>query len=207
VQKILDYMPVTNLKQDTGHAEDKMKLLANYNSKKMYRQVGALLGRLVFAFVMWEQLGCMYPTSKRVLGIPAEDHASLVVNTDLTGVYQIWVSDSNVHCHHAACIGTSSWYILVPSSWYILVPPSCCLHWVCWQANRARGTDCVHPLRGGQRRKLLEILSHGVTPPVIIFVKQKKGADFPGEGFGGTWCQYTCHVTILMKDLPLKPLQ
>jgi hypothetical protein len=40
VQKILDYMPVTNLKPDTEDAEDEIKLLANYNSKKKYRQVG-----------------------------------------------------------------------------------------------------------------------------------------------------------------------
>lgn len=64
VQKILDYMPVTNLKPDTEDAEDEIKLLANYNSKKKYRQVGAHLGCLVFAFIMWEQLGSLYPTSK-----------------------------------------------------------------------------------------------------------------------------------------------
>lgn len=84
VQKILDYMPVTNLKPDTEDAEDEIKLLANYNSKKKYRQVGAHLGRLVFAFVMWEQLGLMYPTSKRVLGSSAGDYAPVLVNTDLT---------------------------------------------------------------------------------------------------------------------------
>ncbi|KAL1457484.1 hypothetical protein WDU94_007711 [Cyamophila willieti] len=38
VQKILEYMPVTNLKPDTEDAEDEDKLLANYNSKKKYRQ-------------------------------------------------------------------------------------------------------------------------------------------------------------------------
>jgi len=84
VQKILDYMPVTNLKPDTEDAEDEIKLLANYNSKKKYRQVGAHLGCLVFAFIMWEQLGSLYPTSKRVLGIPAGDHAPVLLNTDLT---------------------------------------------------------------------------------------------------------------------------
>lgn len=39
VQKILDFMPVTNLKPDNEDAEDEAKLLANYNSKKKYRQV------------------------------------------------------------------------------------------------------------------------------------------------------------------------
>ncbi|KAK6627595.1 DEAD (Asp-Glu-Ala-Asp) box polypeptide 23 [Polyplax serrata] len=38
VQKILEYMPVTNLKPDTEEAEDDKFLLANYNSKKKYRQ-------------------------------------------------------------------------------------------------------------------------------------------------------------------------
>lgn len=38
VQKILEYMPVTNLKPDTEDAEDENILLANYNSKKKYRQ-------------------------------------------------------------------------------------------------------------------------------------------------------------------------
>lgn len=38
VQKILEHMPVTNLKPDTEEAEDSQLLLANYNSKKKYRQ-------------------------------------------------------------------------------------------------------------------------------------------------------------------------
>lgn len=32
------------------------------------------------------------------------------------------------------------------------------------------------------RKKLLEILSEGVEPPVIIFVNQKKGADVLAKG-------------------------
>ncbi|XP_049269503.1 LOW QUALITY PROTEIN: probable ATP-dependent RNA helicase DDX23 [Rhipicephalus sanguineus] len=38
VQKILDYMPVTNQKPDTDDAEDEEKLLANFASKHKYRQ-------------------------------------------------------------------------------------------------------------------------------------------------------------------------
>lgn len=38
VQKILEYMPVSNIKPDTDEAEDANVLLANYNSKKKYRQ-------------------------------------------------------------------------------------------------------------------------------------------------------------------------
>lgn len=33
-----------------------------------------------------------------------------------------------------------------------------------------------------KRRKLMEILSRGVEPPVIIFVNQKKGADVLARG-------------------------
>ncbi|KAL1376547.1 hypothetical protein pipiens_016843 [Culex pipiens pipiens] len=38
VQKILEYMPVTNLKPDTEEAEDATKLMENFNTKKKYRQ-------------------------------------------------------------------------------------------------------------------------------------------------------------------------
>lgn len=33
-----------------------------------------------------------------------------------------------------------------------------------------------------KRRKLMEILSRGVDPPIIIFVNQKKGADVLAKG-------------------------
>lgn len=39
VQKILEYMPVTNLKPDTEEAEDACKLMENFYSKKKYRYV------------------------------------------------------------------------------------------------------------------------------------------------------------------------
>ncbi|CAH0698735.1 unnamed protein product [Spodoptera exigua] len=38
VQKILEYMPVSNIKPDSDAAEDASVLLANYNSKKKFRQ-------------------------------------------------------------------------------------------------------------------------------------------------------------------------
>lgn len=38
VQKILDHMPVTNLKPDTEEAEDELKLTENFRSKDKYRQ-------------------------------------------------------------------------------------------------------------------------------------------------------------------------
>jgi len=39
VTRILEFIPVTNLKPDTEEAEDENKLLENYTSKKKYRQV------------------------------------------------------------------------------------------------------------------------------------------------------------------------
>lgn len=38
VQKILDFMPVTNLKPDTDDAEDEVHLAENFKSKRKYRQ-------------------------------------------------------------------------------------------------------------------------------------------------------------------------
>ena len=35
---------------------------------------------------------------------------------------------------------------------------------------------------GEKRKKLLEVLSHGFEPPIIIFVNQKKGADVLAKG-------------------------
>lgn len=39
VQKVLEYIPVTNLKPDTDDAEEESKLMENFFSKKKYRQV------------------------------------------------------------------------------------------------------------------------------------------------------------------------
>uniref|UniRef100_A0A914YGR1 Uncharacterized protein n=1 Tax=Panagrolaimus superbus TaxID=310955 RepID=A0A914YGR1_9BILA len=38
VNKILDYIPITNLKPETEDAEDEKFLMANFNSKQKYRQ-------------------------------------------------------------------------------------------------------------------------------------------------------------------------
>ena len=43
VTRILEFIPVTNLKPDTEEAEDENKLLENYTSKKKYRQVFFIL--------------------------------------------------------------------------------------------------------------------------------------------------------------------
>ena len=42
VQKILEYLPVTNMKPDTEDAENEELLLANFSSKKKYRQVSGI---------------------------------------------------------------------------------------------------------------------------------------------------------------------
>jgi len=39
VQKILEYMPVTNQKPDTEEAEDEQVLMKNFYTKNKYRQV------------------------------------------------------------------------------------------------------------------------------------------------------------------------
>jgi hypothetical protein len=68
-----------------------------------------------------------------------------------------------------------------------------------------------------KRRKLLEILGRGVTPPVIIFVNQKKGADVLARGLeklGVSVTVLSYHVRSPqnsgrnpMKDLPLEIFQ
>ena len=47
VQKILEYLPVTNLKPDTDDAEDSQKMLANFNTVHKYRQVGIQASKIV----------------------------------------------------------------------------------------------------------------------------------------------------------------
>ena len=39
VQRILEYLPVTNMKPDTEDAEDNEKMLANFNTTQKFRQV------------------------------------------------------------------------------------------------------------------------------------------------------------------------
>lgn len=48
VQKILEYLPVTNQKPDTDEAEDGTHLMANFFSKNKYRQVPPCLPSLPF---------------------------------------------------------------------------------------------------------------------------------------------------------------
>lgn len=115
VQRILEYMPVTNLKPDSEDAEDASKLLANYNSKKKYRQT-----------VMFT--ATMPPAVERL----------------------------------------ARSYLRRPAVVYI--------------GSVGRPTErteqIIHILgENDKRKKLMEYLSKGVEPPVIIFVNQKKGAD------------------------------
>ncbi|XP_072763494.1 probable ATP-dependent RNA helicase DDX23 [Anoplolepis gracilipes] len=129
VQKILEYMPVTNLKPDNEDAENEEKLLANYNTKKKYRQT-----------VMFT--ATMPPAVERL----------------------------------------ARTYLRRPAVVYIgsVGKPT------------ERTEQIVHIMgEADKRKKLMEILSRGVEPPVIIFVNQKKGADVLAKGlekFGYNAC-------------------
>lgn len=120
VQKILDYMPVSNLKPDTEDAEDEAKLLANYNSKKKYRQTVMFTATMPPAV---ERLARTYLRRPAVVYI-----GSIGKPTERTEQIVYMVTEQD------------------------------------------------------KRRKLMEILSRGVEPPVIIFVNQKKGADVLARG-------------------------
>lgn len=43
VNRILEFIPVTNLKPDTEDAEDETKLMENFTSKKKFRQVNWII--------------------------------------------------------------------------------------------------------------------------------------------------------------------
>ncbi|XP_066258528.1 probable ATP-dependent RNA helicase DDX23 [Euwallacea similis] len=120
VQKILEYMPVSNLKPDNDDAEDSKILLANYNSRKKYRQT-----------VMFT--ATMPPAVERL----------------------------------------ARTYLRRPAVVYIgsIGKPT------------ERVEQIVHIVgENDKRRKLMEYLSKGVDPPIIIFVNQKKGADVLAKG-------------------------
>jgi ATP-dependent RNA helicase DDX23/PRP28 len=120
VQRILDYMPVTNLKPDSEDFEDEIKLLAYYNSKKKYRQTVMFTATIPSAV---ERLARTYLRRPAVVYVGSPGKPTNRVEQIL--------------------------YILSEAD---------------------------------KRRKLLQILCRGVTPPVIIFVNQKKGADVLAKG-------------------------
>jgi ATP-dependent RNA helicase DDX23/PRP28 len=120
VQKILDFMPVTNLKPDTEEAEDHTKLMENFNTKKKYRQT-----------VMFT--ATMPPAVERL----------------------------------------ARTYLRRPATVYIgsVGKPT------------ERTEQIVYMMgENDKRKKLMELLSRGLEPPVIIFVNQKKGADVLAKG-------------------------
>lgn len=129
VQKILEFMPVTNLKPDTDEAEDATKLMENFNSKKKYRQT-----------VMFT--ATMPPAVERL----------------------------------------ARTYLRRPATVYI--------------GSIGKPTERTEQIvfimgENDKRKKLMEILSRGLEPPVIIFVNQKKGADVLAKGlekFGYNAC-------------------
>lgn len=120
VQKILEYMPVTNLKPDTDEAEDAEKLMENFFTKNKYRQT-----------VMFT--ATMPPAVERL----------------------------------------ARTYLRRPATVYI--------------GSVGKPTERTEQIvyimgENDKRKKLVEILSRGVDPPVIIFVNQKKGADVLAKG-------------------------
>lgn len=120
VQKILEYMPVTNLKPDTDEAEDAEKLMENFFTKDKYRQT-----------VMFT--ATMPPAVERL----------------------------------------ARTYLRRPATVYIgsIGKPT------------ERTEQIVYIMgENDKRKKLVDILSRGVDPPVIIFVNQKKGADVLAKG-------------------------
>ncbi|XP_034097327.1 probable ATP-dependent RNA helicase DDX23 [Drosophila albomicans] len=120
VQKILEYMPVSNLKPDTEEAEDEKKLMENFYSKKKYRQT-----------VMFT--ATMPPAVERL----------------------------------------ARSYLRRPATVYIgsVGKPT------------ERTNQIVYMMgENDKRKKLMQILSAGIEPPVIIFVNQKKGADVLAKG-------------------------
>lgn len=120
VQKILDYMPVTNLKPDTDEAEDESILMQNFFSKKKYRQT-----------VMFT--ATMPPAVERL----------------------------------------ARSYLRRPATVYIgsVGKPT------------ERTEQIVYMMgENDKRKKLVEILSRGFEPPIMIFVNQKKGADVLAKG-------------------------
>uniref|UniRef100_A0A0K8SG94 Probable ATP-dependent RNA helicase DDX23 n=1 Tax=Lygus hesperus TaxID=30085 RepID=A0A0K8SG94_LYGHE len=120
VQKILDFMPVTNLKPDNEDAEDEAKLLANYHSKKKFRQTVMFTATMPAAV---ERLARTYLRRPAVVYI-----GSIGKPTERTEQIVYMMSEQD------------------------------------------------------KRKKLVELLSRGVEPPIIIFVNQKKGADVLAKG-------------------------
>ncbi|ERL87140.1 hypothetical protein D910_04540 [Dendroctonus ponderosae] len=127
---ILEYMPVTNLKPDTEEAEDSKLLLANYHTKKKYRQT------VMFTATM----------------PPAVESQQFFGQTEVKLLYLS--------------------FLVVGLGEKLQV-----------QHPVERVEQIVHIVgENDKRRKLMEYLSKGVDPPIIIFVNQKKGADVLAKG-------------------------
>uniref|UniRef100_T1K5S6 Probable ATP-dependent RNA helicase DDX23 n=1 Tax=Tetranychus urticae TaxID=32264 RepID=T1K5S6_TETUR len=115
LKKILDFMPVTNLKPDTDDAEDEDKLIANFNSKHKYRQT-----------VMFT--ATMPPSVERLARAYLRRPAMVTIGLAGKPVERV----------------EQVVYLVAESD---------------------------------KRKKLMQTLSAGVEPPIMIFVNQKKGAD------------------------------
>lgn len=120
VQKILEFMPVTNLKPDTEEAEDATKLMENFYTKKKYRQTVMFTATMPVAVERLARTYLRRPATVYIgsIGKPTERTEQIV-------------------------------YIVSEKE---------------------------------KRKKLIELLSRGVEPPIIIFVNKKKGVDVLAKG-------------------------
>ncbi|XP_065666937.1 probable ATP-dependent RNA helicase DDX23 isoform X2 [Hydra vulgaris] len=129
VQKILEHLPVTNIKPDTEEAEDVNVIAKNYSSKDKYRQT------VMFTATMPPVVERLARTYLRRPAIVTIGSAGKPVDRVEQKVYMLSAAQ--------------------------------------------------------KKKKLLEILSNKLDPPVLVFVNQKKGADvlaksLEKQGFSAT---------------------
>uniref|UniRef100_A0A8B9KSM1 Probable ATP-dependent RNA helicase DDX23 n=1 Tax=Astyanax mexicanus TaxID=7994 RepID=A0A8B9KSM1_ASTMX len=147
VQKILEYIPVTNQKPDTDEAEDPEKMTQNFESgKHKYRQT-----------VMFT--ATMPPAVERL---------------------------ARSYLRRAAVVYIGS----------------------AGKPHERVEQKVILMSEGEKRKKLLEVLSRGFEPPIIIFVNQKKGCDVLAkslEKMGYIRCSY--HTRQEQREFALSNLK
>lgn len=131
VQKILEYLPVSNLKPDSADAEDPEKMLQNIESSKHKFRQTVMFTATMPAVV--ERLARSYLRKPATIYIGAAGQS---------------------------CNSMNNFYFIFAGK------------------PTERVEQIVHLVSEQEKRKkLLQLLSKGLEPPIIIFVNQKKGAD------------------------------
>lgn len=119
VQKILEYIPVTNQKPDTDEAEDPEKMMMNFESgKHKYRQVGSSVKHHIL--LLRVSLVCPFMR--------------------LLFYLRCTFSDGHVHRHYARRRGTAG-----PQ---LLEAPRRGVHRLCWQTSREGRAEGDADVRG-----------------------------------------------------------